>query len=126
LIAEAVVAPALLPRQPCILLIPLQLFLLEGLHPRQNLLDPVVTILLHSKLALVNPYLIDQSAVEDSRLRPQDRLISAIVGRYLHAQNALRFVQCHRHQVFELGRKIRWETAGWNRNKGGRTVVLTI
>jgi hypothetical protein len=67
LVAETVIAPTLLPREPCILLVPLQLFLLEGLHPRENLGPPILALLLLQP-RLINPRLRGYQRVDQRRL----------------------------------------------------------
>src|SRR5262245_12528979 len=67
LVAEAVVAPTLLPRAPCILLVPLGLLGPLFFHQPEHLAYPVLALLL-LQLHLINPRLHTYQRVDQRRL----------------------------------------------------------
>src|SRR5215467_16272526 len=82
LVTEAVIAPALLPRQPCILLVPLGLLGPLFFHQPEHLAYPVLALLL-LKLHLINPRLHTYQSVDQRRLAAKLRRIVPVprIGR---------------------------------------------
>src|SRR5215471_2015327 len=74
LVAEAVIAPAPLPRAPCILLVPLGPLGPLFFHQPEHLAYPVLALLL-LQLHLINPRLHTYQRVDQRRLAAQLRRI---------------------------------------------------